>query len=298
MSYQSHELGNKQLAIGYWFVTHRIQLRRFGILALGCLAAVLVSYGAYGLLKFYVFEDAATRAWQEELTLSKLAHEQYVDIIKAQDLTISSVGMMRDGANSDVYAKIVNPNERWYATFTYHFRVGGYTSPTFSGFALPQEEKILTGFSLDPSPEEGNAATFVFESISWKRISAHAIPDYLTWAGERLRIAVDDLEYEPPTKLHENSPLVVSRVQFTAENESIYDYWQVKFLIIGMRDGKPVALQQKVISPFVSQERATQVVSWFGNITRFDSVTIEPEVDILDPESYWQSRKGVIGVEE
>jgi len=223
-------------------------------------------------------------------------HANYASVISAQDLEIESVGTIHNDTNVDVYATITNPNNRWYTTFSYHFTFGSYTSPSLQSFALPGETKTIVGFSLTP-PQGSGTPALVFEHINWKRISNHAILDYASWAKYRLRITTKNIVYTPPAQLSENSPLVVSRVTYTAVNKSIFDYWEVRFLIMGMRDGRPVALQRKVLSPMTSYEEKTQVVSWFGATQKFDRISIETEVDILNPDSYWSSRKGIIGVE-
>ncbi|OIP79999.1 MAG: hypothetical protein COT39_01105 [Parcubacteria group bacterium CG08_land_8_20_14_0_20_48_21] len=296
-SYQPHEVGNKQLAIGYWITTHRLQMKRLGSGLFLAIATGLLLNGIYGLVDYFVLQRKQTIAWEQQLAVSGMVHRDYASKISAQDLNVTSVGIVENEESADAFASVANPNDRWYARFSYHFSLGDYNSPVFEGFTLPGEEKTLTGFSLT-LPKDAATVILVFDRLDWTHVSNHDISDYAAWAGDRQKITIKDLVYAPPAQLHENSSLVVSRVTYTAVNNSIFDYWEVGFLIIGIRDDRPVALQRKVVSPLVSGKATTQVVSWFGIRNRFDSIRIEPEIDILNPESYWTGRNGIFGVEE
>ena len=50
--YQIDELSNKQLKLGYWYITHRDRLKKTGIILLGLAVVVIWTVVLFGLVKY------------------------------------------------------------------------------------------------------------------------------------------------------------------------------------------------------------------------------------------------------
>jgi len=114
--YQIDELSNKQLKLGYWYITHRDRLKKTGIILLGLAVVVIWTVVLFGLVK-YVISLSRDSGLVAEIVATRVDYESFFARNKPQDLTVApaegetkaAAGGVRSEAGSGAPAA-VNPH--------------------------------------------------------------------------------------------------------------------------------------------------------------------------------------------
>jgi len=129
-----------KLKIAYWFVSHKILIKRalFFITLLALL--IPVGYGIYGFIMHY-----ATLGQYNQMIASPgepINYQIFRIKNQAKPLIINSAHVIKTGAGKfDLIAEVENQNEKWLIPkITYKFIAGNFTSETFEDFVLPAEK--------------------------------------------------------------------------------------------------------------------------------------------------------------
>jgi hypothetical protein len=282
----NNQLSEKQLKFGYWYVSHKGQLRKFWFGVLIVLDVLLVGYALYGLVDYFLISWTRDQAVSRNLGQSFVSHDA-VRRLAPIPLATKSVHTFRSGEGRyDLLAILQNQNVDWYATFRYEFVVAGAATSEQEGFILPTEEKYIAQFAqaLGGVPRD---AEFRLTSLAWHHVNRHVIRDYESWRGERLRVATSDVTHQSNVVGLDQG---TSRTSFDIQNPSAFGYWRLGLFVTLLRGTTPVAVNYITLENFDSSEERHVDVHWFEPLPGSSTIDIRPEVNLFDPDVYLPPR--------
>gem|GEM_PF-4067325 len=264
------------LRIQYWWVNHKLELRRrwvFSLLLLDALLlVVVVAYvfltvrGSVQLSR-QVTEGAATLAQPVQVTN------------RPADVSIQNQwGVRNANGSTDFIALVTNSNTEWYAgEVIIRFTVNG--SPldeTLSTFLMPgQTRHVFFNRTGALAPSSRVDAEVV--STTWERPSS-------LFDSENTSFSVANATFSALTIIS-GQQTDASRVTAEVTNNSIYGFWAVPVTIIVFRGGEPVAVDEQVLRQVQPFETQTVTAQWLQRIPSGGEIVVEPYVNAFDEEN-------------
>lgn len=275
-------LTERELKFGYWFVTHKLKLRRTLIIVLAAFSAMLYIYSLYYIIDYFFISGVGERRALVELSRG-IDYTSLREVRGAKDLNIGLPQVFGGAANRfDLIAKLQNKNKDFYATFKYKFIGPGFESPVTAGFALPGEEKYLMLLAT-PAAARPRALRVELQDLKWQRVSRHEVSNPEEFVRDHMNFLIQNVVYNPAL-VRDN--VVVNTASFTVANNTAYSYWQVDFPVLLLRGGTSQAVNIVRAEKFRSGETRTLEVSWFESLPPVDKVDVGASVNIFDPEVY------------
>lgn len=275
-------LTEKQLKFGYWFVTHKLLLKRFAAALLILLSALLYIFSLYHAIDYFFVRGVGERQALRELSLGV----DYAKLHQARSLEELKFGspLVFGGARDryDLVISALNRNKNFWASFDYKFRGAGFESPSAPGFLLPEDDKYLMQLAV-PASARPRSLRVEISNVRWQRLSAHEISDPQSFVRDRTDFSVKDVKYEPAVA---REKVIISRTAFTVTNNTAFSFWRVDFPVLLMRGATPQAVNIVTAEAFRSGETRTLEVSWFESIPPVDRVEVSPSVNIFDATVY------------
>ncbi|MDD4995329.1 MAG: hypothetical protein PHW53_02615 [Patescibacteria group bacterium] len=272
----------KLLALSYWYVTHKVKLRRVGLGILIGMAAIFWLYALWGVLDLFVISYSRYKAMMNDLTSGPAYSQEWIRVNAPRPIDAGTARVFPSGEKFDFLAKISNESPIFWAEFNYKFTFAGGETTRRHGFILPTEEKWLAelAFSGTARPE---SAKLVLEDVARHRLDAHEVPDYGEWKNERFNFKITDIAQESALSLGKGT---VMKTKFTVQNLSAYGYRSVGFYVIAYRGATPSGVNFVALSDFRSGETRAVEVSWFDSLAQVSKMEIAPEVNIFDEGNY------------
>ncbi|MBI4435529.1 hypothetical protein HY630_02565 [Candidatus Uhrbacteria bacterium] len=266
--------------LSVWWVTHRALLKRIGFALFIAFDAGLLLFGGWHFLDaFAISYQSEQNAVMRVVALGQSDLHAYTaanaaDNLEVEDGRVISIGNSR----YDLYTTLSNPNNDWWAEFTYTFTAGGEQTESRRGFILPSQEKPVTELAVE-SASPISSTSLMIEDVRWHRVDAHAIPDYVTWADDRLNFVVSASSFEKETRFDGET---FGRTAFTIENDTAYSYYDVGLFILLLRGSSVVGVNRTTLSALESGVETEVTVNWFGTLPSVSQVQIIPELNIFD----------------
>jgi hypothetical protein len=270
--------------LSVWWVTHRAFLKRLGIALFVAFDAALLLFGGWHLMDaFAVSYGSEQNAVLRMVALGQSDLSAYTRANAAQDLEAGDGRVISIGNNRyDLYTTLQNPNDDWWAEFTYAFSKDDGATDVRTGFILPSEEKPMAELAVDSlSPIQ--STSLVIEDVRWHRVDHHAVPDYPTWASDRLHFVVSTSSFEKETRFDGQT---FGRTSFTMENDTAYSYYDVGVFVLLLRGSSVVGVNRTTLTSLESGVESMVTVNWFGTLPSVSEVQIIPELNIFDLEVY------------
>jgi hypothetical protein len=207
----------------------------------------------------------------------------YTQANAAQDLEVGDGRVISIGNNRyDFYTTIQNLNDDWWAEFTYSFLMDDGATDSRTGFILPSAEKPIAELAIESlSPIQ--SVSLVIEDVRWHRVDHHAVPDYPTWANDRIHFVVSTSSFEKETRFDGQT---FGRTSFTIENDTAYSYYDVGVFVLLLRGSSVVGVNRTTLTSLESGVESMVTVNWFGTLPSVSEVQIIPELNIFDLEVY------------
>ncbi|MFA6603763.1 MAG: hypothetical protein WCT10_02880 [Patescibacteria group bacterium] len=275
------QLTEDQLKWGYWWVTHKVQVRKIFAIALVVLDVALVGYGSFGFIDWFFLSGARERQeiglLAETVTDFPYFHARFAP----RELAIEGTSVLEAGEGSyDLATRVANPNPQWWANFNYQFLSGSEPLGALQrGYILPGEVKYLSGLGTKAASFPSGAEVAITDLV-WHRVNNHIVrPDYAVWSAARLNFLLSDIKFQAPDP---SDQLKVSRASFTLKNDSGYGYWKVGFFVALLRGEQVVAANYVTVSELRAGDVRPVEASWFSDLPPVDRVEITPEVNLFD----------------
>ncbi|MFA5360072.1 MAG: hypothetical protein WC349_03915 [Patescibacteria group bacterium] len=283
----------KQLEIGLWYVEHKKHFRMILIGFLIFVGAVSWAYTIYGFAYYIARGMNEDEILTKQLVQINSVGHDYVKQISAKDLVIGSIGIIRSSDKKyDLYIKLQNDNQKWWAEFDYYFTAAGRQTEKTKGYILPNEIKHLTALAQDfsYSPDD---ARLVMENISWRRVNQHEIADFETYRAGHLNIEIADIKFTSASASPLSEKLGLNQLSFNAINNTAYSYWNVGFVILLYSRDQIIAINHYVLTDFMSEQKRLVEISWPGDFGRADRAEIIPEINIMKDDIYIKYDGGI-----
>ncbi len=275
----------KQLNWGYWFVTHKILLKRILIVVLIALNAALVGFSGYGLVVDLLQGPERDAQLAELATPSQ--SQAWLAANAPKPLAISNTQVLAPQGKYDLVATVRNGNANYFAHFSYRFAAGDFATALSDGFILPGEEKLVVRLGEISAARPANAGLEI-SNIAWRRVDRHTIPDWSSFVAEHLDLPVTDVLYDPAVALPDGK--TIGKTTFTVTNRTGYGYYDVK-MIVAMYRGATVAGVNSAVFPTLRPGETRQgEVTWYEDLGAVSKITVTPEIDITDDSVYLRAR--------
>ncbi len=275
-------LSEKQLKFGYWFVTHKLQLKRGLEFALMAVSAGLFLFTIAMLVKLFLVEDTAFRAMQRQAS-QNLVNPAVIAARVPKPLSVKTSAALEGGkGTSDAYAEITNPNKDSWASWTGQFSAQGATTTPRREFILPGETKPVVDLGIESPRLTG--LKYEIRDLAWHRVDRHDIPDYAAYRDNRLRFDIKDVVFTSAPSPDGKS--TVSRVSFTVVNGSAYNYWTVRFIARLYRGTSIAAVNTVELQAMKTGETRKVEMAWVQDLQAISKPEVIPDVNILDLSVY------------
>ena len=286
-------LSTKKLNFGLWFVENKKLFRIIFIVFLSVISAVSWSYTIFGFSYYLargINEDELLLKYMTQF--SEVNHEIVVEQ-GAKDLNYYPIKIFKLSDNRyDFLALIDNPNQDWWATFDYFFRVGSENTSKQNGFIFSKDNKNLMAlareFSYAPSRAE-----LIIENLEWHRVDKHEIPDWQNFYENHLDIVISETSFKSAQQSGLSEKLNLNQLDFTAENKTAYNYWQVDFDILLYSGNQIVSINRYSLADLMSGEKRLVQASWPGKFGRIDQIKIIPDINIMNNDVYIEYQGGI-----
>lgn len=277
-----NDITEKQLNWGYWFVTHKLLLRRLLVVALILLNAALLGFSGYGLVSDLL--NASARAQQLQELVTGGLNPAIADAQAPQAMTSSNAQVLVSNGKYDFVSAVKNPNRYFSARFSYRFVTGSFATPPTVGFILPGEEKFVValGQTADSRP---SGAALEISNIVWRRIDRHTIPDWSAFSNQHLNFPITDISYTPGIEIAPGKP-TIGRTTFTIVNNTGYGYYDLRLLVMMYRGPALAAVNTTILPTFAPGETRSGEVTWYEDFGAISQIKVVPEIDITSSTAY------------
>jgi hypothetical protein len=276
MNFQE-EISDKQIERSLWFIGKRALIKKIAIIAL--LVTIFILYG-FSLLKFINIKIQETKQENSEPTV--INFQSWYERNKPQELIIINKSVIPLTKNKyDIVIEMDNPNEKIaIKELKYKFIYNDQSSDEKSTFFLPGETKKLVDFGVESNKI---IRTFDIEiiEINFDRLNISEIEQY----NKNVFIISNEI-----THFNNREASARNWIEFTATNESPYNWAETKFLVSLNLGSKLIAINEIKTEKFYAQEEKILKTSWFQKIPSYVTLKIEPQINLLDPENYISHR--------
>jgi hypothetical protein len=284
-------LSEKSLRYGYWFVTHKILLKRIGIGIIILFDLLTIGWSAWGWFSTYVLEVDSDRIAAEENATSVL-NPAINEAEAAKPLLLADAQVFATDGKVDFSSEIKNPNANYRADFSFRFTSGGQATAEQPGFVLPNDDKFLT--ALGEKATGSQSAALEISNIVWRRIDRHMIPDYQKFSTERLNFDITDIKFTPEGGGTSVSGTVgtadqtgpTGKTTFTFFNDTGFGYKQIKFTVLLYRGPGLAAVNSTILTDIAAGETRPVEVTWYQPLSAISDTRVAPEVDIMNDAVY------------
>lgn len=276
------EIPMNKLSLGLWWVKNRLRLKTALIIFLTIVSLLGWGYAFYHFGSYLFFGMRADDLMLRELTETKIINPED---LRAGDLSISKVGVLKTGEKYDMYVRVANPNKKHWGTFGYCFLERGLEIECGNSFIFPEENKyiIILSQKFDRQP---NNIKFELGETLWKRINLHRIPDWKKFKKDRLNIDTKEVVFTPASLSGLSEKLNINALSFEAINNSAYNFWEVPLTIILYKGSRIIGVNKYTMEEFFSNEQREVKIAWPGTIGNVSDVEIIPNLNIMDVGVY------------
>lgn len=274
-------LSGRKLDIAYWYVTHKIQIKKIISIVLLVVVGLLFFYYVYVLVNNLVLNNDSYKFQVRQLATINPDYAFLRQAKLTQEIKVVEINTYVNRDNQyDIVAEISNNKPDWWATFSYQFQVGETLTEKRQSFILPSQTKYITNLAVENG---GGVSNVVFSDIVWQKEI-----NYQELAENRLRLETQNVEFIPSQALGIGDEVNISRVRFDLFNNSAYNYNNVQILIFLRAGAEVVAVNQASSGIIRSAETKEIEVTFFQRLPKITGVDINLEVNILDEDVYLQ----------
>ena len=272
-------LSDDDLKVSYWYVTHRILLRKVGIGALMVFAVLVLVFGIVNLVNFYSAGEQDIAALTSEVGKEKLNVALLAEANKPKDLTVGETRVLKgQKGHVDFVTELFNPNIQWTVqSFDYYYLIGEEKTEVRQDFVLPGQQKYIIFFNHESNTTSINSQ-LVIENIEWDKIS-----NYQSLEEKMLAFEFENAKVLPSTKSGVSGEENISTISFDILNKTSYNYWEPRFVILLMRGDKLISVADTYVDGLATGERKTESINLIQSLPSSTKLQLVPDINILDP---------------
>jgi hypothetical protein len=272
-----------QMKFGLWLANNKLRIVKMVTVILMLISFSLIGYSGYHYANYFLYGRHADKALATELTKNLFDIQAYRAAIAPQVFSAGPVYSFNVLGKKDFLLTLENPNSNYYSVFDYCIKdAQGNQVVCDTNFILPSSKKNLLIVSQE---FEGSLSNLSFEAtnVFWQRLDSRQIPDWESYAQERLNIEIKDVVYKAPDY---NSRTPLHSLSFNIENKTPYNFSRVPLDIILSNANNPVALNIYNLENFFSAEKRNIKISWSAGGERANRAEVFLNLNILDQNSY------------
>lgn len=263
MSDSIDKFSDSELKASYWYITHKLILRRLLAIFLAC-ASVAFWFFVIWQMVFYAIDYTKEIYLIGQMASGKNQWINVLDSRRPADLQFSSIESVNvDSNRNDFLGEVANPNANWLAIFNYTFEENGAVK---QDFILPGEKKYIMGLGI-----KGDANANI-SNVEWRKI-----PNYERLKDYRFQIEIANEEFKAGLKSGDPNT-----VEFDITNKSAYSYWSVGIQAFLYGNGSLSGVNAISMDKLKSGETRHVGINWNNQLPRIDSMEIVPDLNFLD----------------
>ena len=267
------KISDQEIERSLWLIKNKALIKK--IITISLLVVILGLYG-FSLLKFINIKIQDNN--ETSFNLATMSFQSLQEKYKSEKLIIVNKNIIPLTNNRyDVVVEIKNPNERIAVReLKYKFIYDNQSSEEKTAFLLPNETKKFIDFNIESNKIIRTVDMEIID-ISWERLKVSEIEKF-----DKKIFVIDNQE------MHFDNQNNNARnwIEFTASNESPYNWLQTKFYVSLYLGTKLVAVNEIKTEKFYSQEEKNLKASWFQKMPSYVTLEIKAETNLLDPENY------------
>lgn len=274
------DLSDKQLKIGYWWVTHKSQLKKWRVIVLLVIDVLIILFVLFKLILIVAYWSRDSRI-PEKLSFSYINFIGYHQNNNPQDIKVIVQLALPQSLGTqafDLIAKIENPNQKWATeNLRYYFKYGQAASDSLTTYLMPGETKYLLAYGLK-SEAGGGEPRLTIENVNWQRIEQPAkLP--------QIDLQITDIN---PQRISLKDAAGYSlRVSAKITNQSIYSLKKIGLVVLLSSGGRINGFKETSLDNVESfTERELEVVFKDSSYMGTD-VEIIPELNLLDEDNFY-----------
>jgi hypothetical protein len=255
------QLTEKELVVGYWWVTHRLKIKA-GLIIL----AILFTVGIYVNVgwKFfnYLYNTPQHQAMLLELTLNIPDYEQIKSTNAPSPLLLGTTLAIGDkSVGYDLITEVENINQRWWLKeIEYYYIIDGQATEALITNILPSDKKNLIYFNLPSNTSINNVQLFIKRQL-WERVKDQSQLDSRNrWLKPVVK--VNDI-VSSLSLLNQPSAMT----SFTITNESPLSFWEVEVQIILWQGSRIVGINAFTVNNLNSGDTRPVEILWPRNFS-------------------------------
>ncbi len=276
------EISDKQLQLTKWYLDNKNKFYRILVKTLILVNLVLWGIAIY-YFTTYLLGSEKHRQMLFGLTSKQIDYLKFHEHFKPYDLAVDksvflALDVLEQKKRYDFLAIVENPNEDiMVASVEYYFSWETGQTETEKNFILPGEKKYLTLLGQD-ADRRLNKAQFVITNIEWRRIRPHEqMNDLLS----KLSVGGAEVDYV----IGQDRNVSVPELSFKIKNQSIYGFWETRFIIILYRGSDVVGLNVLTVKQWESNEEKKLGLVW-PDIPPYTRIAVILEINPFDRENF------------
>jgi len=276
------KLTEKELKISYWFLSHKILLRKILIGAIIGIGGIFWLYSGIGFIDWAFVSGPKERANLKTILQIKVSSGALQNI-SANDIAFGEAEIFSSGVGRyDMIAKANNSNDDWWAEFDYRFVGEGLDGGYKKGFILPDETKYITELGVEKAFRPRNIRLEI-NNLKYHRINPHDIPDYKIWREEHLNIEISDKAFDSSVVQNNKD---ISTLSFKATNKTAYAFWSIGFYALLYRGDQLISINYLAAENFAAGEDRDLQIQFYEGLPAITKYEVVPEVNVFDSEAY------------
>lgn len=272
-------LSEKELKFGYWFTTHRVKIYQGLLIALIVFDVLLGGYNLFHWGEYATVGFWADQRLRQEIVRPLINYSLLKEHFSAKPMSVTANYFFPGAAKADAVAMVKNPNVDFLVEFDFRFLVNNSPTEWRRGFLLPGEEKPIVELGIE-SGALATGAVLDLQNLAWQRISNHKVKDLAGFMAERLNFKTDDVKTESGALANQDI------LSFDLGNQSNFNYYQPRFLILLDSNGSLSGIEQVVFDQFLAGEKKKVELAIFNNRLVITSVSISPDINVFDAKAY------------
>lgn len=275
----SNPRGDFQLALGYWIVSHREQLRKWWVLAL----LGFIGLSLLGAIVFFTTYFAQQSKVDQliQRTGSEIVGLRLPSTVLPQDLETSAVTIIPRSASAvDLVAFVTNPNTQWGAALVdYHFVLGDSALPGHTAFVNSDDDRPLVQLNV-PMTEATAQAGIVIDHIQWARSASATLttPNF----------SVADIVLSPTNVTLAGKTFLTYNVKATMTNRSVFNFLRVAVPIVLRSGDRIVAVDQFVIDRWATLAEKSISHTWNYPVSQATQAAFDPQASQFDETNLFE----------
>ncbi len=286
-----YNLTPNQLKWAQWWLTNKKLLKKLLIIFLIVVNFGVYFFAIYNFITFLTYSKDYNKMIEEMTTLQD-DYSLLRAIHQPKPLEIVSTHVLyasKDGygfSRYDIGVIVKNNNENWIiSSLEYNFLLSnGSNTATQKTILLPNQEKYLFSLGQKISDQTKiNSAEFNIKNIQWQRVKSNhkKMLDVLP----QLIIKDQKINY-----LSGPSDTIIPQLEFTINNQSVFNFWQLDYTTAFYRGRDIVAVYPVSIKNIMSEENRIVKIFLGSNFPETTEIVFSLNTDILDPNIIYFKR--------